>query len=218
MLRRALPRLGMAVARPLSSALRASYPTFGQPPLFSARRPTIACREPEVPAYSPVAPFVFEIRCASDAIRLLARAAWLGAVFLPPLLLLLPGLLLPSRFRRLLEEEMLRAFERGGACLIKLGQWASTRPDILPVSLCNTLSSLHDSAPAHHLRHSERAIEAAFGAPVGSIFARLSPTPVGSGCIAQVHEGETRDGLRVAIKARCTHYAKPCSFLLLLPT
>ena len=57
------------------------------------------------------------------------------------LLLLVPAYMLPESFQDLLEAALLRALERGGACMIKVGQWASTRPDILPVSLCRTRSA-----------------------------------------------------------------------------
>ena len=144
----------------------------------------------------------FEVRTPLDVLRLLARALYLGALLLPPLLLLMPSLLLPERqwLWHRFEAEVLRALERGGPCLIKLGQWASTRPDLLPLSTCRTLASLHDAVPAHSLAETHGAIEAAFGAPVSALFARVGARPVGSGCIAQVHEAETASGMRVAIK------------------
>ena len=143
----------------------------------------------------------FAIRSPVDVLRICARALWLGVVMLPPLLLLLPAALFQSdSLWRRLEAEVLNALERGGPCLIKLGQWASTRPDVLPLSVCRTLGSLHDAVPSHSLEHTMRSIEAAFGAPVGRHFRALNERPVGSGCIAQVHEAETVDGARVAIK------------------
>lgn len=36
-----------------------------------------------------------------------------------------------------------------GACYIKFGQWASTRPDLFPVELCQQLSLLHSDCPSH---------------------------------------------------------------------
>ena len=106
---------------------------------------------------------------------------------------------------RLLEKTILRALERGGPCTIKLGQWASTRPDLLPLTTCRTLASLHDAVPSHSHRATLAAIEEAFGAPWDKIFKRVSANPVGSGCIAQVHEGVTIHGERVAIKVLHPH-------------
>ena len=142
----------------------------------------------------------FRVHTVADVLRLIARALWLGAVMLPPLLLLLPAYLLPEFFQRRLELEMLRALQRGGPCTIKLGQWASTRPDVLPLSVCRTLATLHDTVPAHSVEHTRATIEAAFGAPLTKLFAHVDPVPVGSGCIAQVHCGATAAGERVAIK------------------
>lgn len=142
----------------------------------------------------------------SDAPRLALRACFLAFLLLPPLFLLLPALLLPAGRRRdawiaRFERALLQALERGGPCLTKLGQWASTRPDLLPPSLCTTLGQLHHSVRAHSLRHTTMAIEAAFGEAADALFVTLGAQPVGSGCIAQVHEAtERRGGRRVAIK------------------
>lgn len=127
----------------------------------------------------------------------------LRMLLLPPTLLLLPALLLKGRaadawFARF-ERALLRALEHGGPCLSKLGQWAATRPDLLPESLCVTLGSLQHSAPLHTDGHTRAAVVQAFGVPVEALFRTLGGT-LGSGCIAQVHEAVTLDGVRVAIK------------------
>ena len=153
-------------------------PQFRAKPLLTAR--VAAISPPPTPlALSPPKP-----------LRLLGRALWLGLVLLPPLALLAISLLVPSRWRIYLTEafeaSLLAALERGGACTIKLGQWASTRPDVLPLSLCVRLGSLHDGVPPHALSHTRRAISDAFGARAAQL-EWVSERPVGSGCIAQVH-------------------------------
>ena len=142
----------------------------------------------------------------ADAPRLAFRACWLLILLLPPLLLLIPALLFPTgseqqcRWRARFEEALLRALERGGPCLTKLGQWASTRPDLLPPSLCATLASLHHSVRPHSLAHTKRAIADAFGSPAEELLLEVSDKPVGSGCIAQVHTARARDGRQLAVK------------------
>lgn len=152
---------------------------------------------------------------------LLSRALWLGFVLLPPLLLLLPWVLAQSccpapatdenhgRLRSWLaarccsafEGALLRGLQRGSACCIKFGQWASTRPDVLPPSLCSALSNLHSGVPAHSLAATRAALAAEFGEEaVARRFRWLSPAPIGSGCIAQVHEAIGSDGSRYAVK------------------
>lgn len=189
------------VSRPLCCAALpgACAATWGRP---AACQPSqLALRAATSPIELAVPPPVsFVVRSPLDALRLLARALWLGLIFLRPLLLLLPAAALPGHFRRALELELMHALERGGPCLIKLGQWASTRPDVLPLSLCRTLASLHDDSPTHGPGHTEAAIEEAFGAAATALFSSVERRPIGSGCIAQVHEGVTADGVRVAIK------------------
>ena len=161
-------------------------------------------------------------------LRLLFRALQLAFLMVPPLVLLVPVLAFPhddndgpgeeahswrSRFNRAL----LSALERAGPCTTKLGQWASTRPDILPLSLCQTLSSLHHRVSAHSLEQTKAAIHDSFGVPPDVLFRSLSPLPVGSGCIAQVHEAVAADGSRLAIKVLHPHVeARVADDLLLL--
>ena len=85
------------------------------------------------------------------------------------------------------------ALERAGPTAIKLGQWASTRPDLFPPELCVHFSArLHAAVTPHSATHSRRALEAVL-APAGlelkDVFDELDfdVPPLGSGCVAQVH-------------------------------
>ena len=204
------PRIAAAVvSRPLLCSINThsslAHSCFRPPTLrlLNAREPT-ALKTAIV--RSDDAPIAFVIRSPLDIFRLIARVFWLGLVMLPPLLVFLPAYFIGGHgWLRLLEKTILRALERGGPCLIKLGQWASTRPDLLPLTTCRTLASLHDAVPSHSHRATLAAIEEAFGAPWDKIFKRVSANPVGSGCIAQVHEGVTIHGERVAIKVLHPH-------------
>lgn len=83
----------------------------------------------------------------------------------------------------------------------KLGQWLSTRPDVIPISLCRELACLHDAVPSHSALHTRRQIEEAFGRSPDDLFLQLSEEPIGSGCVAQVHTALAADGqTRYAIK------------------
>ena len=150
-------------------------------------------------------------------LRLLLRAASLGLLLLPPLLLLLPVLFLDDAngsWQARFERALLGALERGGPCLTKLGQWASTRPDVLPPSLCATLSSLHHRVRPHSLAHTRAAIAEAFGVPSEELFGELSAEPVGSGCIAQaivMHGWKLEYKLRVCDRSKGDFYATELS-------
>ena len=164
---------------------------------LALRVPTIVRAQPPLP--QPPAPLPPH-RGLAGALRLIARALWLGALLLPSLLLLGPALLWPERWTHLLEEAVVSALRRGGPCLIKLGQWASTRPDVLPLSTCTVLSQLHVEAPTHDARTTTLAIASELGEAGERWLASVDPTPVGSGCIAQVHRAVGTDGARLAVK------------------
>ena len=176
------------------------------PPLVALATPRMTLSAPRLPSVPPPQRAIVRRNPALlDVPRLALRACWLGILLLPSLLLLLPAMLLPTGRREAwldrFGDALVRALERGGPCLTKLGQWASTRPDLLPPSLCSSLASLHHRVRAHSLDHTKRAIAASFGVPSEQLFEELSDAPVGSGCIAQVHEARARDGAtRLAVK------------------
>ncbi len=92
------------------------------------------------------------------------------------------------------------AFQAIGPAAIKLGQTLATRPDIVGTQAALNLLSLQDSLPPLPFARISSAIEASFGVPMASLFARIDPEPVGSASIAQVHRAVTADGREVAVK------------------
>lgn len=134
-----------------------------------------------------------------SAPRIVARGLYLAVLF-TPLLLASPLALVSEAWQQTLLRLLVYTLSLAGPCAMKLGQWASTRPDILPWSMCEALRELHERTRTHSLEETTRACEAAFGAPLSSIFATVSEEPVGSGCIAQVHTARLLDGRPVAIK------------------
>lgn len=89
-----------------------------------------------------------------------------------------------------------------GPLAVKFGQWASTRPDVFSKSFCDALEVLHNSVRSFNLRDSSiRQIQrsayihccAQSGEPLDpkgtcdDLFLSVDKTPVGAGCIAQVH-------------------------------
>eukprot|EP00866_Antonospora_locustae_P001537 jgi/Antlo1/1537/1297 len=85
---------------------------------------------------------------------------------------------------------LLGLFQNSGYALLKLGQWMSTRRDILPEKVCDVLSQLRDSAPQHSLAESYRSIDIN-GICLGEI--------IGSGSVAQVYKARF-NGKDVAVK------------------
>ena len=92
------------------------------------------------------------------------------------------------------------AFQAIGPAAIKLGQTLATRPDLVGEEAAHNLLALQDSLPPVDFAAIRDEIEAAFGRPLGDIFASIEEQPVGAASIAQVHRAVTPDGRQVAVK------------------
>lgn len=102
--------------------------------------------------------------------------------------------LIARRFRGL-------AVQMGGV-LIKLGQFLSSRADILPVQITDELAGLQDEVPPAPLPYVLATIVAELGAPPEDLFAEFAPTPVAAASLGQVFFGVLHDGRQVAIKVQ----------------
>ena len=84
------------------------------------------------------------------------------------------------------------AIARLGPSYVKLGQFLSTRGDIVGAKVAAQLELLQDRMAPHSRATSVAIIEAAFGAPIGSLFAEFGE-PVAAASIAQVHRARVED-------------------------
>lgn len=89
-----------------------------------------------------------------------------------------------------------------GPTFIKLGQFLSTRADILPEEYVRELSKLQDTVPPASREEVQKAVEKEFGRPLEEIFVSFAPDPLGSASIAQVHEARLLSGEEVVVKVR----------------
>ena len=104
-----------------------------------------------------------------------------------------------ERWTRIAQKYRALAVELGGV-LIKLGQFLSTRVDILPLEVVRELSGLHDEVPAAPVEAVIAQIEDDFGRPLAEIFPTFDRRPLGAASLAQVHAAQLVDGTEVVVK------------------
>lgn len=103
------------------------------------------------------------------------------------------------RWHRLTERYKQLALELQGVW-IKLGQYLSTRVDVLPLEITRELASLRDEVPAEPTTVIVAQIEAECGCLLEDIFPWFSRSPIGSASLAQVHQARTVAGESVVVK------------------
>lgn len=82
----------------------------------------------------------------------------------------------------------LTCVEWSGAAVIKLMQWAGSRPDLFGHEFCVVFSQLQDHTTPHRWAHTEAKLQEAFGKDWQNKI-RLGDV-IGSGCIGQVYHGQ----------------------------
>ncbi|MDD3433639.1 MAG: ubiquinone biosynthesis regulatory protein kinase UbiB [Tepidiphilus sp.] len=93
-----------------------------------------------------------------------------------------------------------RALESLGPIFVKFGQMLSTRRDLIPPDIADELALLQDRVPPFPSEQARALLEAHYGKPLESVFARFERDPVASASVAQVHFAELFDGTQVAVK------------------
>jgi predicted unusual protein kinase regulating ubiquinone biosynthesis (AarF/ABC1/UbiB family) len=87
-----------------------------------------------------------------------------------------------------------------GGLLIKLGQFVSSRVDILPKEYTDILSELQDSVAPVEADEIINRIEAERGAKIEKLFSFFTPKPIAAASLGQVHKAVNNNGETVAVK------------------
>jgi ubiquinone biosynthesis protein len=97
---------------------------------------------------------------------------------------------------------LVRVCEELGPTFVKLGQMASTRPDVLPQQVLTALSRLQDDVAPFPSEQARRLFHDDVGMSVEKVFREFAAEPFASGSIGQVHRARTADGQDVVVKIK----------------
>ncbi len=92
--------------------------------------------------------------------------------------------------------------EESGGMLVKFGQIASTRDDLLPRVVTEELAQLRSSVPGLPFATVCAVIEAELGAPLDELFLTVDPESLAAASIGVTHRAVLRDGRRVIVKVQ----------------
>lgn len=97
-------------------------------------------------------------------------------------------------------ERLRLALETLGPIFIKFGQILSTRRDLLPDDMADSLKQLQDNVQAFSGEHAKKLIEKGLNKQVEQVFANFSIEPLATASIAQVHAAQLHNGKEVIVK------------------
>jgi len=92
--------------------------------------------------------------------------------------------------------------EESGGMMVKFGQIASTRTDVLPDAITTELATLQSDVKAVPYSAVAEVVEAELAEPVNQAFASFEPEPLAAASIGQTHRAQLRDGHAVVVKVQ----------------
>lgn len=92
------------------------------------------------------------------------------------------------------------ALEQLGPTFVKLGQIASTRPDLIPADIIDELQKLQDHVKPFSYSEAVKLVESELNASLSDIFLSFSKEPLAAASIGQVHRAVLKNGAEVIVK------------------
>lgn len=106
-----------------------------------------------------------------------------------------------NRYVRLARQFRALAVELGGV-LIKLGQFVSSRVDVLPNEITNELAGLQDEVPVEPIESIRALIERELGQSIPTLFAAFDERAIAAASLGQAHQATLPGGERVIVKVQ----------------
>ncbi|NIP55533.1 MAG: AarF/ABC1/UbiB kinase family protein, partial [Phycisphaerae bacterium] len=97
-------------------------------------------------------------------------------------------------------EELARDLESMGPTFIKIGQFLSSRSDLIAKPYLDALSRLQDDVEPFPFNEVEELIEAELNVRLSKAFEQFNPKPMASASLGQVHRATLRNGQEVIVK------------------
>lgn len=98
------------------------------------------------------------------------------------------------------QERMVEAIVAMGPIFVKFAQILSSRFDMLPADIAQSLAQLQDKVPPFPFDEAKSILELHYKKPLSSIFSSFEKIPLGSASLAQVYGACLLDGSEVAVK------------------
>ncbi|HEX9086591.1 MAG TPA: AarF/UbiB family protein [Arthrobacter sp.] len=119
---------------------------------------------------------------------------WWFELFLPRLgLVRIAERTRAKRMQRFAQSFHVLAVDLGGL-MIKVGQFLSSRLDVLPPEITKELEGLQDEVPAVSFSAIRTLAEAELGAPLDELFASVEETPIAAASLGQAHRARLLPG------------------------